>query len=1086
MRFRFITITLSFLSYFQLIAQQRFGNEWINYSQVYFKIPIVQNGIYRIDFETLKKGNFPVEKAPVSEIQLFHHGKEIAFHTNADSKNPLKNNEFIEFYAEKNDGQADSSLYRPASNQPHQFYSLYTDTTYYYLTFSPNIQQVKRIKTSQKDYSNLKPEPYHQEILRKVFTDEFSFNSTTGPIPPLQQSYFENAEGWTGKMLRKDVKNEFKIDLQNWVKTNDSLAFTYQVNGRSNDFRELISTFNNAKTDTTYLGGFQHQTIFKKLANDAIQNNTLTLTLQAAQERYSLNYWQLSYPQKFVFEGGNKYFYLRKNPQNQSFIQIESPQNARLYDITDKQNPVLILTQNTDKFVNASIENAAQNCTLFIASKINQIADIQAVTFEKNNNVALDFLIITHPKLMGAAKEYAAYRSSKNGGNFRVQIANIHQIYEQFGYGEPHPLAVKRFADYMLSGSSIKYLLLLGKAHSVFTFRTDKEELNLVPTIGYPASDALLTAGLNGKSVDLAAIPTGRIPAKTNAEVLIYLEKLKATESRTSSLNNKRVLHLNGGKTFEEIRSFGDFLASFESNIENDFLGGKTLGFRKKTLDFVEPANVQSLINEGVSFISFLGHSSTEDTDFDIGFVSPPQNGYRNKGKYPVLFYNGCSFNNYFRETRTMSADWLFTPDKGAVAVIGQSYFGYTISLNPHIAEFYKNAFSSKEHFDKPIGDLLQITADSISRKFIDIYNIANIHQTLLFGDPALRIFNTQKPDYQLLSRDLSVETLKGGSSIATADSLFLNIKIGNLGKYEVNKKIGLEIRKVIKNGQNSIEKFSLNNISFQDTLRLKIINQKDLAGISAKIDTENIFDETNEQNNEASLAFDAELINQVNYYPVEAFPDRINPIMNVLIDEKIQKNGDFVAQNPLFSVILQDENPLITPVDTAKIEVLLKQVCPNCQFKNIVLNKSLKSTQNKRIQIDFQLKNLSEGTYEVQIQGQDLAGNQAGKLPFQTSFKIGKNTESTDFVAFPNPTINCINFDLKNVDSFTDGELKLSIYNEKGIEVQYESRKISAGTSEFNWCKQPHLATGRYIYKAIFEQNNQKKVVFDGIFIVW
>jgi len=34
---------------------QNYGNEWIDYSQEYYKIKIVKNGIYRISRETLAK-----------------------------------------------------------------------------------------------------------------------------------------------------------------------------------------------------------------------------------------------------------------------------------------------------------------------------------------------------------------------------------------------------------------------------------------------------------------------------------------------------------------------------------------------------------------------------------------------------------------------------------------------------------------------------------------------------------------------------------------------------------------------------------------------------------------------------------------------------------------------------------------------------------------------------------------------------------------------------------------------------------------------------------------------------------------------
>lgn len=1065
-------------------AQQRFGNEWINHQQVYFKFPIVETGIYRIDYQQLIRVNFPVDKAPSGKIQLFHHGKEIAFFTTQKPNEVLKEGDFIEFYAMRNDGKADSSLYRPASAQPHSFHSLYSDTTYYYLTFSPNIEFAKRIQTSAIQNPILKPETHHIAIEKKVFTDEFSFNSTTGPIPPLQQSYFERGETWTGKMLRKDLKYDYKIELKNRFENSDSIRFEWQINGRSNDARQIKSSIDN-RTITESLQGFDHKNLSINLSNST---NTYTLSLTSAQERYSLNYWQISYPQKYVFEGGDKYFYPIQKTDNQSFIKIQSPEKVRFYDVTDESNPINFNYQYSDGFIECVIPNTSQKRVLFLSDKIRQVTDIQAVTFDKIEDENINFLIITHPKLQNSAKAYVAYRTSPAGGSFKVFTADIFKIYEQFGYGEKHPLAVKRFIDFMQSKSKINYLLLLGKAHSVYTFRTDKTAVDLVPSLGYPASDALLSAGLNGFGEDVASIPTGRVPATTNEEVLIYLNKLKEHENQAITLNKKQILHLSGGKSFEEINFFGDFLQSLEPNIQNQFLGGKVQAFRKKTLEFVEPANVTDLINDGVSLVSFLGHSSTTDTDFNIGFASPIENNYRNKGKYPVLFYHGCSFNNYFRETKTMSADWLFTPDKGAVAVVGQSYFGYTISLMPYIKKFYEIAFTNPQHYDKPLGELLQITAQEDLNESQNIYATANAHQTLLFGDPALRIFNLQRADYQLVKNNLWLESLKGGSPILSSDSLKLSIVISNLGKYEKDKNLNIEVRNSLQGGESQTLKIQVKNVAFQDTIQVKFKNPKRLESINVRVDAENSIPEINEQNNEATLILEQNVVAQSSFFPLSVLPDRINPIMRVLIDEKIPQNDDFVSKKPQIKVILQDENALISDKDTAKIEVAIRKICDNCRYENIDLKKTnlkLQKVDNQQLVFDFQLNNLTEGNYQIRIQGYDLAKNASGSQPFTITFKINKNTEKPIFVAYPNPAIDCSVFELQNVDSYTTGTLHFSLFNEKGEKILSEESPVKSGKTSLKPCEKGYLSTGRYLYQAIFTNQNNEKVVFSGKVVV-
>jgi len=58
---------------------QQNGNEWINFSQQYFKIPIYKTGIHRLDYLTIKTTLFNlginVSTIPTSEFQVFGREK---------------------------------------------------------------------------------------------------------------------------------------------------------------------------------------------------------------------------------------------------------------------------------------------------------------------------------------------------------------------------------------------------------------------------------------------------------------------------------------------------------------------------------------------------------------------------------------------------------------------------------------------------------------------------------------------------------------------------------------------------------------------------------------------------------------------------------------------------------------------------------------------------------------------------------------------------------------------------------------------------------------------------------------------------
>jgi hypothetical protein len=95
----------------------------------------------------------------------------------------------------------------------------------------------------------------------------------------------------------------------------------------------------------------------------------------------------------------------------------------------------------------------------------------------------------------------------------------------------------------------------------------------MVPTFGYPASDNLITSRLEG-NLWSPLIPTGRLAAKDNNEVIIYLNKVKEYElaqnpnavySVDEKLWQKEILHFGGGQNASEQNTFKYYLDHYEN-----------------------------------------------------------------------------------------------------------------------------------------------------------------------------------------------------------------------------------------------------------------------------------------------------------------------------------------------------------------------------------------------------------------------------------------------------------------------------------------------------------------------------------------
>src|SRR5690606_33255599 len=117
---------------------------------------------------------------------------------------------------------------------------------------------------------------------------------------------------------------------------------------------------------------------------------------------------------------------------------------------------------------------------------------VPASSFDKEK---YNYFIITSSNLADGAKEYARYRSSSLGGNHKVLVMNIKDIYDLYNYEEPSPIGVRNFMKYMLGSddTKAKNLLLIGRS-TTYPLNLQKELVGEVPTIGDPGSDNLLAS----------------------------------------------------------------------------------------------------------------------------------------------------------------------------------------------------------------------------------------------------------------------------------------------------------------------------------------------------------------------------------------------------------------------------------------------------------------------------------------------------------------------------------------------------------------------------------------------------------------
>src|SRR5690606_24504714 len=288
---------------------------------------------------------------------------------------------------------------------------------------------------------------------------------------------------------------------------------------------------------------------------------------------------------------------------------------------------------------------------------------------------------------------------------------------------------------YMINTSVPKYLLLIGKGlevhygyhRSAALFTTYKD---LVPTAGFPGSDIQFTAGLGGAAAYEPAVPTGRISAISPVQVGAYLNKVKEMEALPfDDLWRKKILHLSGGGSAEELLFFRSYLESFQSEAERHYLGGRVMSVAKRSTD-LEFINISEQVNNGLNLVTFFGHSGPLATDIEVGFATDPTLGYHNSGKYPMFLVNGCSAGSFFSAFEVFGENWINAADKGAIGFLAHSSYGLAPTLRRYSELFYQYAYGDSTYIKKGVGDVQkEICREYMASASATEYNIAQVQQ---------------------------------------------------------------------------------------------------------------------------------------------------------------------------------------------------------------------------------------------------------------------------------------------------------------------------------------------------------------------
>ena len=910
----FILVLLGSLTSFA----QKYGNEWIDYTQKYYAFYISSDGVYKLDYSTIRASGIDVKTFASSNIQLIGREREIPIHVVDGGDNKLDSGDYILFHAQQNDGWLDSILYEKPKDIGNPSYSLVSDGMYYFFTWNTKNTNLRFTPELAVDYTNYATTNYW--VAKSTYYD-INYYGEAMDVNNLSSTFYLPGEGFCSN--NDGVATNISMDLtlfdpnllyagsdapdgifDSKVTSHSAAQYTQKGN---HHFQYKWKNSNKVLVDTIFVG---HKYVHNELIlpiDDLKNNNVLNWSILndqgALTDNQGINWIGYSYPKKTNLEGTKSGDYWLDNSKTSTKINLTITNHKLTKPIvfTLGSQPVWATptfdgSGNCKVLIPNSMDGSQQEIIVTDESLIQSVTIIEAVngtgTFIDYDAISSESAIIMiYPNaLKTSAAQYAAYRTSPDGGNHNVVFANAEELYMQFGGGIPkHFIAFRRFTHKMYNQSLNKphALLLLGKGVNNKSLRTqnvagvgnvqNNSAISILPTYGYPSSDNGFTAKLEGNIAPLLA--TGRISVNSDEELLNYLSKIQEYEKEQDQKSvynsatkdwQKHVLHISGGSTTEEQQNFTNYLTKLEKIIKGNLFGGDVFSYIKKSSAPIDPVNLSNIgkrIEDGLSLMTFFGHSSA--SSFSVAIQDPSE--WSNKGKYPLVIANGCDAGELFLANQTLSERYVNAVNRGAVGFLSPGILSYDSYLGKYSTLLYTEI--SKNSYGDYLGNQIKNTITAMCVNDPNRLNEITSYGFILNGDPLMRVNYHNKPEIEITNQSIAVLPKDVALSL---DSLTIQVAVKNLGRAFTDT-VSVELhRKMPKSKFDSVYIKPLYGLKYMDTVTFKVPLQASLsAGVNnfdVMVDIPSFLPEQYDeyQNNQASRQVLLQLDGITPIYPYE------------------------------------------------------------------------------------------------------------------------------------------------------------------------------------------------------------------------
>ena len=1109
---------------FSFISNSLFAQASILSNGDWYKIGVVESGIFKIDKNFLENNNISSDNIDPNKIQVYGSGyngalpqlnsesnkinpEEIQIKIYGNSDDIFDDNEFIYFYLQS----PDKIYFDYESNKVKTEKNIYTDTAYYFIKINGDISREINLEKSTTNYDEEVNDVffnyrYENDLYNIIQSGRYWYGEIFSPGNsiniPLLDFFIEDSKVFLefGLVSRSTVPSSFTVSVDN------SELSTFEMNTIKEGIygNKILRQVEN--TEYNYLPNSGFINLKYSGNNSAISYLDYVDITGKIELKYSLftNLFFYSLPQ-------NKSFFRKYNISTNKThgLDLDGKNNLKFWNISNPyQITELETIKENDKYYVIKNDSIYSRNLLFdlddlvypIFSQKLENSDI----FNSNNP---DLLIITHSDFFQEAQRIKALREQEG---LSVTITNINDIYNQFSSGNQDISSIRNFIKYIynISSKKLKYVILFGDCSYDYKYRVPNNT-NFIPIyqsynssnniysfssddyFGFLESDeGIWIENLNGDH-DLE-VSIGRIPSNNISEAKDYVDKLYLYSQKNQVKGDwKKNIYLiadDGDNNVHQNDAENHFNLLNEQNPEYNIRKIYLDNFKQEVIDGVKVSpqtkfKVDEAIERGSLIVNYIGHGNeffwTEEKILDDNSIY----NWNNRSKLPLFITATCEFGKFDDPLITSGGELLLNKGNGgAIALLTTTrpVFSQTnFRLNN---QFYKNVFKKNDDEYRRLGDIFVDTKNNslsgpINRNFA------------LLGDPSLKLIY---PKYNILIND--IDTLKSGAKVVITGDIVdqNNEKIKNFNgevfsevfdKMSLNQTLGDESTPysfnewddIIFKGYSSVINGAF---SFEFTVPVNIDYNFDKGRINLFATDTILFQEAIDH----SDFIIGGTSNQFN-------SDEEGPEINIFIDDMNFISGDEVSKSPLLIVEAYDQSGL----NLTNMNSYQKMIGIVDDTTIIYLNDYF--TYNKddyqRGIIRYPLGDLGSGRHKIEIKITDNYNNLSSN---SVVFIIGENNRLNikNVMNFPNPfsDYTTFKFDLPQEDQSIF--VNLEIYDLRGNKVYnythtYEFSPLVVEDIYWNGndLNNYPLPQGIYIYKLHVNNlvNGKKVTVHNKVF---